>query len=928
MGCANLVPLTHRYILNINQTPELKLSKEIKRKTTMLLHQIEEALGNFVLNNGDINSLNLDSLENIHQREVDKGRVFNRKSIKDVVEATYLDELFGFALDIAHDSSMIDSINYLYSLFHHLDIYEIRNAISHPNRPFWDCYWYRVAAIASDPVNEILGLSEVKAALESAEAGVITDPPEDWVTKVIWQIPNNLPEQFDHGLTGLIGRSKELQELKKYITNQRVNTIALVAPGGAGKTALALDLLNTIVSTPSFSKSLDSVIFITMKTEKLTSEGVVSLDSIETMEELRSNIVESINEIYDESFLSFEDAKEAMENEKILLCIDNLETLLREKQDSFEELNYQLPPSWQVLVTSRISVSNATILSLEALKEKSAIHLARTYLAKRGGPTLDEDKYIQLTKGCFYNPLAIRLTIDLIVTGHDMPSSLNVANKEIAEFSYNNLIEALSKNAVEILETIFVEDVSTRLSLCELLDKSIDEISSAVGELSKTSLISRASSEQGESYKLSDSVRDLLLVSPRNIEIRSKVQNVIHKQRNLSNEIDIRQNEKEMPEWHSDYVASETNHNLKILITDVNNGIKKSRRNTDIAVGLFRKLKDSKFIYEGNSLYHRAFGRILEVLKDYNSAEEQYKLAISSDKDNPSSYYLLARMYHSTKRFDDARDSYVKLIDMGWTCTEVNVISFGKSIYSGYFLALLFSGQYEQVFEKTKRWKDAGPYRSTLGTYRASAWKRKMEGLVDNNPDETVDALLRASRILSDVFRNEGYSRTANKQAIKIFEEIEFCFSRKIYCQKHQDIGGELFSFVHDNIFEISQLNPMRPLDDLIRKFSSLGLSENPFRNSSRNSASTNSFDFSDERDSDSSGIISVQITNRPKDKASYLFSRDASSQDYFLHYDNFKDGGWRHWCQLAIGQKLNIVPEDSPIEGKAISAKEIYQAN
>ena len=122
-----------------------------------------------------------------------------------------------------------------------------------------------------------------------------------------------------------------------------------------------------------------------MKTEKLTADGVVSLDSIETIEELKHNILQSINQIYDESFSSFEEAKEKMESQKILLCIDNLETLLRERQDSFEELNYQLPPTWQVLVTSRIAVSNATILSLETLKEKSAIHLARTYLSKRGG---------------------------------------------------------------------------------------------------------------------------------------------------------------------------------------------------------------------------------------------------------------------------------------------------------------------------------------------------------------------------------------------------------------------------------------------------------------------------------------------------------------------------------------------------------------
>ena len=95
------------------------MGNELKRKTSMVLHQIEESLGNFVLHNGSIDSLNEDRLENIYQREADKGRKFNKRSIQDVVEATYLDELFGFALDIVTDSSAADSINYLYSLFHH-----------------------------------------------------------------------------------------------------------------------------------------------------------------------------------------------------------------------------------------------------------------------------------------------------------------------------------------------------------------------------------------------------------------------------------------------------------------------------------------------------------------------------------------------------------------------------------------------------------------------------------------------------------------------------------------------------------------------------------------------------------------------------------------------------------------------------------------
>lgn len=897
----------------------------------MLLHQIEESLGSFVLNNGDIESLNLDALENIHRREVDRGRVFNKNSIKDIVEATYLDELFGFALDIAQDSSIGDSINYLYSLFHHLDIYEVRNAVSHPNRPFWDCYWYRVASIASDPVNEILGLSGIKDALLSAESGTINDPPEEWMQKIIWQIPNNLPSQFDHGLTGLIGRTKELTELKKFIANQRVNTIALVAPGGAGKTALALDLLNGIVSTPTYSQFIDAVLYSTMKTEKLTSNGVVSLDSIETIEELKNNIIESINYIYDENYQSFEDAINEKKNEKILLCIDNLETLLRDSQESFEELNYSLPPSWQVLVTSRVSISNATILSLDALKEKSAIHLARTYLSKRGGLVLDDTVYAKLTKGCFYNPLAIRLTLDLVITGHDVPKSLDVANKEIAEFSYNNLISALSDVAIEILEAVFVEDSSTRLSLCQLLDKDLDDISSAIGELSKTSLIRRRSSEQGELYSLSDSVRDLLVISPRNIGTRNRVQNSIHKRRVLSNEIDIRQFNKEMPEWHADYIPRNTSENLKILITDVNSSLGKARGNTDIAVRLFRKLKESKFIYEGESLYHKAFGRVLELLKDYKSAEEHYLLSISKKPESPSPTYLVARLYHSTKRYEEASQMYQNLIDQGWASTEANRISFGKSIYNGYFLALLYSGQYEKALVKTKKWKESGVYRGILGTYRASAWKRKMESLVDSDPKATVDAMIRASKIFEDVFRSEGYFKTVNRQAIKIFEEIGFCFSRANYCENYALEGKALLDFTAKNILDVGNSEARFDIDGMVRKLESLKIKENPFLNQEWKQPSNNNvYDFVDEKENWGAGsLIGVKISNRPKEKASFLFARDAYGQDYFLHYDNFKGGSWKDWCQLSIGRELNVVAESKDsTSDKALSAVEIYLIN
>ncbi len=894
----------------------------------MVLHQIEQSLGNFVLKQGNIEALNEGTLQDIHSREMDKGRVFNIASIKDVVEATYLDELFRFALDITKDTNFFDSINYLLALFHHLDIYEVRNAIAHPNRPFWDCYWYRIAAVASDPVNDFLELDHIKETLLQAEAGNLEEPPEDWVTKIIWQIPNNLPSNFDHGLTGLIGRAKEVRELKKSISNPRINTIALVAPGGAGKTALALDLLNEIISNPSYSKSIDGVLYTSMKTEKLTAQGIVPLDSVETLAELKNKIVECTNEIFEETFIDFSEVIEAYESKKILLCLDNLETLLRDNPDSFEELNQSLPPSWKVLITSRVVVANASIMSLELLKEGSAIQLARTYINRRGGMPLDEQIYAKVVESCYYNPLAIRLTLDLLIAGRELPESLSKANKEIAEFSYNNLIETLSLTAIEILEAIFVEDKSTRLSLCELLSSSLEEISEGINELTRTSLVSKTSTEGGETYSLSDSVRELLVVSPRNIDVRGKVQGQIHKRRVLSQEIDLKQEAQDLPVWHAFYIPKDTDENLKILITGANRQMGRLWKSTDHAVALYRKFRDAHIFYGNKSeLYHRTYAKVLEALKDNNGAEEQLKIALQINPDDVCSRYSLARLCHRTKRYTESFEIYQSLIDDGWARDSHELLHFGNTIFNGYFLALLYSGEYNQIIEITKKWKDYGSYRGIWGTFRAGALKRKAELICDSDTQEAINCLVRATKILNDVFRNNGHLKTACSQAHKIFEEINFLISRKNYKEEYKQHWPELLEFVAKNIMETSSISN-RDVNALVESFKQIEIPDNPFRDSMWKTY-TQFEDSSSDIEIENQGyvgLIKVKITNRPKDRANYLFAKDAYGDDYFLHFDNVKDANWHKWINLSIGDKLNVVPESNADSSqKATDTREIY---
>lgn len=114
----------------------------------------------------------------------------------------------------------------------------------------------------------------------------------------------------------------------------------------------------------------------------------------------------------------------------------------------------------------------------------------------------------------------------------------------------------------------------------------------------------------------------------------------------------------------------------------------------------------------------------------------------------------------------------------------------------------------------------------------------------------------------------------------------------------------------------------------LVDKLSSINLSENPFKSKLWCALSMPSelFDDGDEIENRYSELISVKVSGRPKN-ATYLFAVDKNGKDYFLHFDNFKDGGWKEWCQLSTGCSLEVLPDENADPSKrAVNAREIYQ--
>tara|TARA_B100000378_G_scaffold238000_1_gene205362 strand:+ start:1197 stop:3944 length:2748 start_codon:yes stop_codon:yes gene_type:complete len=905
-----------------------------RRKTAMLLHELEMALGNFVTSRElSVDNVSPDLIHEIANRELERSRTLNVNSIRDVVEATYLDELFQIALDITSDTRRYDYLAKLKELFVLYDIYEVRNIISHPNRKFIDTYWYRLAALTSDPIIDLIGMDEIKKCLIAAENGEITDPPDEWYEEFVWNIPNNIPDKFEHAITGLVGRKKETDSLLKSLKNPRINTIALVAPGGIGKTALALDIINEQMTLPETKSWCDACIFISLKTEKLTAAGIKKLSAVETIDEIKEQLALEAGYVFDKELLSFKDLVNACHDQKILLFIDNLETLLVDSPDDFERFNESLPPSWRVLVTSRIAISYASIITINPLQEKSASHMARVYFNRRGGKVAENQVFETIAKNCYCNPLAIRLTVDLFLSGKEVPSSIEVANKEIAGFSYNNLIDSLSNNAIKILEALFVDDSSSRLDLCEILSLPKEDLAVGLAELCNTSLVSRKVNDDIEVFSLSSSVRDLLLTNSKNIAIRNEIQESINRRKVLALQIDNNQQSKNIPWYHWDYISSEAHEGLKILLTEfIGSRAKGFAFKSDRLIPLYKRFKESEHIYENNAAFQCAFGRVLAALRSKSDAVARYRKSIALDGKNPNARFFLAMLYRQHSDYEEAEKIYEGLIAEGWGEAVDGETSFAYQVNHGYFLTLLYALKHDVILDKTKKWKEDVFFRGMKGAFRASAWKRKSENIVNKDSAETIRCLTSSIRILDDVFKNDGYIKSACIQARNIFNEVAYCLVRPEY-RANVEFAIEALTFIDehlDNTVGYVKYGSADEVSNLVTKLAGIDVQKNPFRSRktfNRRDAFVNGLS---EDEIESQGLVKAKVKNIPRgDKSganTFLFAVDEKKEDYFVHYDKLVNGGWNEWACLREGDVVAIKPEKIRKDSnKSRSVEKIY---
>lgn len=917
------------------------LDKILRRKSAMVLYQLEQTLGDFVCNEKkDASELPPSTLADITERERKSGRSIDSSTTRGIIAATYIDEVLSLAQSAAKGRQEEEHLKRLRDLFKVLEVQDIRNAISHPNRLFHPCYWHRIATIATDPSIDKLQFREVTQAFIDAEAGRLSSPPEEWINAPIWSLANNLPQRFDHDITGLIGRKKELSALKKALGKKSIKLIAVIAPGGLGKTALLLQALYDIVHSPESADWVDQVLYITSKTEVLTSEGIVKQNPVATdMEGIGDSIALTIAKQEGLDYLTFEEACTKFGHKKIILCLDNLETILRDNPDIFDSFYLDIPDEWRVVVTSRMTVNGAYAISLQPLDSKGAKDLANSYLSKRGGERLNEDELNNLVHECKSNPLAIRLIIDGFIAGKTLSESIPKAKEQLLEFSYKNLIEALSPVTYEVLECLFViREPISRSKAGILLERNVDEIAQAFSQLQGTSLVTRIPELAEESYKLSSSVYDLLLLNPVDIGVRLVVQEKVQRTTQKIVELKNRQDEHQTNPLFWKYIPESAPDEVKEIAVDVFQVLSRpsfdwgrladsDRHRVSELLSLLKRAIDA---YQDQPLLYRIFGIFLLKLHDRTGGQSALRQALEMEPPDVASGLCLSNELRKSKDLKGARDVAKRLVDLGWNDPERSDAYHASLVIKNYWLPLIWLGETDQVIEATKNWQKAEKLCGTYGLLRAQALRQSAEyGSFKNLPKGLCEAV----DVLSELFKLEGYAGSYIDEGMKLVKQLAFTAGRNDGINEEAKL--KFTEFTDQHLVQMCQVHNTYTLDhpvvqQWVKKLSILSIENN--RNPLTSVRWQELIEAPREEEGElyaesERGWLRVSVYYRPtptsKGHKPFLFAEDNNKQQYYVHRDNLNSSARREWANVKIGDCLEVLPDPQGEEGTAQPVRE-----
>ncbi|EPN9328400.1 tetratricopeptide repeat protein [Cronobacter sakazakii] len=492
---------------------------------------------------------------------------------------------------------------------------------------------------------------------------------------------HNLPiPDFDE--TGLIGRNDDVRKVKQLCYGQ-FPVISIVGEGGVGKTALALKVAYEILEDDK--SPFDAIVWVSSKTTQITVNEIKEIkDSITTsigmIGEISNQLIGSTS-----PKSGYEEIIEYLSTFKIILFIDNLETIL---DDNIKDFVGHLPPGSKIVITSRIGLGAYEYpVKLQGIDESYASQLLRVLAKIRDVEVLKklEDKTMRdYVNRMYRNPSYIKWFVSCVQTGLSAESILQNSNMFL-EFCMSNVYQYLSKNAQTITSAMQcapgLKDVP---ELSYLTDFDSLTIHKALQELMSTNMLSQSSKTKGASiknaYQLSELARSYLGKHHKPSQTYMKS---IQDKRNKLNSLYEQQMRQRTGDRYNTQNIQFRDKNDRVMV--------KLLREAQIFMRSGQHDKAFELLTESHKLAPDYFevARVLAYFHQKNGnlsdAREQYELAIVLAPGLPQLHYWFGKfILREEQNTDDAVIEFEKAFELDPNSVEV-----------GLFLARAYMFQHE-----------------------------------------------------------------------------------------------------------------------------------------------------------------------------------------------------------------------------------------
>jgi LuxR family glucitol operon transcriptional activator len=296
---------------------------------------------------------------------------------------------------------------------------------------------------------------------------------------------NNLPPP-DYDDTGFLPRPKLEKQLRSKILS-RHPVITVVGEGGSGKTALALQTLYGLLQ--SNDHKFDAIAWVSAKSTKLSLSEVTRIDgAINTA----LGAFEAVaNQFEPGTAPPLERIRKLLEENKILLAIDNLETIL---DPSIQEFAQDVPGESKLLLTSRVPLGS----DLQVQVGNFSADEAHVYLRRLIGAyeieelrSLDPEVLRKHSERLGRKPLLLKWFALGVQSG--LSPDRITGNPELAlQFCMENVFTRLSGPTREIASTLcsLPSPVSSSV-LGYVADLPAERVENSIAELMRFALVDR-----------------------------------------------------------------------------------------------------------------------------------------------------------------------------------------------------------------------------------------------------------------------------------------------------------------------------------------------------------------------------------------------------------------------------------------------------